>query len=482
MFKSGLFSEPNLVGGAFPRPERLIRNRPLTATQAPVLNLSAGTFSAVVSLVKRVKSVLWCVFCFSAATGSPAASIGTNPPALSLTTKRIAALPEEQRADWRAYLRRSTRQLASDKNFLRTEEQKAGITNLTIPPSANSVRGLALDKPADWYGQAAACHIADIIVSFQTPAGGWSKNLNLTRSARVPGESFAPDNLPRRSSKVDYDEPSDTNWDYVGTFDNDATTTELRFLAKVIAAVGTNNASYRAALQRGLDYIFAAQYPNGGWPQVWPLQGGYHDGITYNDDAVLNVVELLRDVAGGTNEFAFVPAKTRAQAATSLKRGLDCVLATQVVVDGHRTAWCQQYDALTLRPASARNYEMPALASSESADLMSFLMQLPDPDANVVAAVHAAATWFEQTKIMNKSYRFVRGRGRQLADAPGNGPLWARYYEIGTNRPVFGDRDRSIHDDVNEISQERRNGYAWFRDSPEGSLEQYALWRRSHPP
>ena len=449
--------------------------------RTPVLNLFTGTFSGVVSSVKRVKSVLWFAFCFGAAAGLPAAIVGTNPPALSLTTKRIAALPEEQRADWRAYLKRSARQLALDKNFLRTEEKKAGITQLTIPASANSARGLALDNPADWYGQATARNIADIIVSFQTPAGGWSKNLNLTRSPRVPGESFAPDNLSRWLSSVDYDEPLDTNWDYVGTFDNDATTTELQFLGRVIAASSTKSASYRAAFARGLGYIFAAQYPNGGWPQVWPLQGGYHDGITYNDNAVLNVLELLRDVAGGQNGFSFVPAETRAQAGASLERGLDCVLATQVIVDGRHTVWCQQYDALTLQPASARNYEMPALASSESADLMSFLMQLPDPDSNVVAAVHAAATWFERMKIMNKSYQFVRGHGRQLVDAPGHGPLWARYYEIETNRPVFGDRDRSIHDDVNEISQERRNGYAWFRDNPERSLEQYALWSRSHP-
>ena len=438
-------------------------------------------FSGVVSSVKCIKSVLWFVFCFGAAAGLPAAIIGTNPPALSLTAQRIAALPKEQRAEWRAYLKRSARQSASDKKFLRNEEQKAGITHLTIPASADSARGLALDKPADWYGQAAARHVADIIVSFQTPAGGWSKNLNLTRSARVAGESFAPDNLSRRPSSVDYDEPLDTNWDYVGTFDNDATTTELRFLAKVIAVGGTNNALYRAAFQRGLDYTFAAQYPNGGWPQVWPLQGGYHDGITYNDNAMLNVLELLRDVSVGTNEFAFVPAKVRTRAGVSLKRGLDCVLATQVIVNGRRTAWCQQYDTLTRQPASARNYEMPSLASSESASLVSFLMQLPDPDSNVVAAVRAAATWFENTKIENKAYKLVQGRGRQLVDAPGHGPLWARYYEIGTNRPIFGDRDRSIHDDVNEISLERRNGYAWFRDAPKILLEQYALWSQSRP-
>jgi PelA/Pel-15E family pectate lyase len=437
--------------------------------------------SGVVSFMKRVKPVLLFAIYFVAAAGLPAAIIGTNPPALPLTAARIAVLPMEQQAVWMAYLERSTRQLAADQAFLQAEEREDGVRQSRIPPAAPSVQGLALDKPADWYGRAGARRIADIIVSFQTPAGGWSKNLDLTRSARVRGESFAPDNRSRWLSNVDYDTPHDTNWNYVGTFDNDATTTQLRFLAKVIAATGTNNASYRAAFQRGFDYIFAAQYPNGGWPQVWPLQGGYHDGITYNDNAMLNVLELLCDVVAGTNEFVFVSADLRARASASLKHGLDCVLATQMVVNGHRTAWCQQYDPLTRQPASARNYEMPSLVSSESASLVSFLMQLPDPDSNVVAAVHAAAAWLKKTKIEDKAYKLVHNQGRRLVDAPGSGPLWARYYEIGTDRPIFGDRDRTIHDDVNEISLERRNGYGWYRDTPKRLLEHYVRWSQSHP-
>jgi PelA/Pel-15E family pectate lyase len=431
--------------------------------------------------VKHVRSVLLFAICFGAAARLSAAIIGTNPPAMPLNAARIAALPLEQQAMWMAYLERSTRQLAVDRAFLQAERKEHAVKKPVIPPMTSNAEGIALDKPADWYGRAGARRIADIIVSFQTPAGGWSKNLDMTRSARVPGESFAPDNRSRWLSNGDYDTPHDTNWNYVGTFDNDATTTQLRFLAKVIAATGTNNAPYRAAFQRGLDYILAAQYPNGGWPQIWPLQGGYHDAITYNDDAMLHVLELLRDAAGGQNEFAFVSAGERARATASMKRGIDCVLATQIVVNGRRTVWCQQYDPLALQPASARNYEMPAQASSESTAILLFLMQLPNPDSNVVAAVHAAAAWFEQTQIQNAAFREVRGRGRLLVSAPGSGPLWARYYEIGTDRPIFGDRDRTIHDDVNEISLERRNGYGWYRDTPKRLMGQYARWSPSHP-
>jgi PelA/Pel-15E family pectate lyase len=134
-----------------------------------------------------------------------------------------------------------------------------------------------------------------------------------------------------------------------------------------------------------------------------------------------------------------------------------------------------------LQPASARNYEMPSATSSESGTIVLFLMQLPAPTANEVAAVHAAAVWFEKTKIEGKAFRVVGTESRKLVDAPGGGPIWSRYYEIGTDRPIFGDRDKSIHDDVNEISRERRKGYAWFKDTAKRVLEHYAKWAKLHP-
>jgi PelA/Pel-15E family pectate lyase len=421
----------------------------------------------------------WLGLLLAFAPALPAAIIGTNPPARSLTAERISALPRTQQPAWKDYLKRSTRQWQADQAFFQAEMRQHGIQQPVVPPSDRSVRSIPLDQPAAWYGENKARRIADIIVSFQTPAGGWSKNLDLTQHPRAPGEYFAPNNDSRYLGQGDFDAHRDAHWNYVGTFDNDATITEMRFLAKVIAAAGTNSsATYRKAFRHGLNYVFAAQYPNGGWPQVWPLQGGYHDTITYNDNAMLNVLVLLRDVSGTNSEFAFVSKKYRQRAATSLQHGIACVLATQIVVDGRRTAWCQQHDALTLQPASARNYEMPSQVGAESADLMRFLMEQPHPSPALVAAINAAAAWLEKTKISDLAYKFDFAEGRHLVPAPGNGPLWARYYEIGTDRPVFGDRDKSIHDDVNEISKERRNGYSWYNEIPKLALEQYADWEK----
>jgi PelA/Pel-15E family pectate lyase len=407
---------------------------------------------------------------------APAAIIGTNVPATPLTAERVAALPA-----WKSYFENSLRQRAADQEFLRKELQTHGLKQSTLPPKTNSAKGVDLNRANGWYANAEARRIADILVSFQTPAGGWSKNTDFTSRQRAPGEMFGAENGSLWLGTNDFDAPENPQWSYVGTFDNDATTTELRFLAKVISATGTNNPALRNSFARGLDYIFAAQFPNGGWPQVWPLQGGYHDAITLNDDAGLHVIEFLRDVAGGQNEFAFVPSALRATADASWRRGLDCLLAAQIKVNGKLTVWCQQHDAITLQPESARNYEMPAATSSESATLVLFLMQLPHPDAKIVTAVHAACAWFEKTKIMDKSFRVVGTESRKLVDAPGSGPIWARYYEIRTDRPLFSDRDKTIHDDVNEISRERRKGYGWFHDTPKRVLEHYAKWAKLHP-
>jgi PelA/Pel-15E family pectate lyase len=410
-----------------------------------------------------------------------AAIIGTNPPALPVTLLRIAALPPSQQPVWKEYLERSARQLQADKDVLRAEMKAHGLTNSTVPPAAKGASGMSLAESNEWYGRTEARRIADIIVSFQTPAGGWGKNLNFTQHLRAPGEHFVADNGSMFLGTGDNDATRDAHWSYVGTFDNGATITQLRYLAKVITTSGTNQvAAYRASFLRGLDYVFAAQYPNGGWPQVWPLAGGYHDAITYNDNAIVNVLKLLQEVADSKNEFAFMPAQARAQAAASLKRGLGCLLATQIVAAGRRTVWCQQYDALTLQPTSARNYEMPCQSSGESGAIVLFLMALPDPDTNVVTAVRAAVVWFDKTKLKDVAFKSTGPDGRRLVSEPGSGPIWARYCEIGSDRPIFGDRDKTIHDTVDEISFERRKGYAWFNDTPKRVLEHYAHWLKDH--
>lgn len=413
---------------------------------------------------------------------SGASTVGTSPPAEPLTQTRIALLPKAERAAWSSYLVRSAKQRQADKNALQAELKSAGIKTPTEPPHGFGARGIPLDKAASWYAEAQARHIADVIVSFQIPSGGWGKNLDMSKEPRRPGEAYVPNNISRLLSPGDFDTPVEPEWNYVGTIDNDATITQLHFLAKVITAVGAKDgAVYHASFLRGMDYLFVAQFPNGGWPQVWPLEGGYHDAITYNDDAMTQVVELMRQVAQGYDEFAFVPQDVRAHAAASFTRGIQCILASQIVVNGTPTVWPQQADVLTLKPASARNFEPPALCSSESVTLLLLLMNdFPHPSVAEQRSIRAAAAWFKKTAIHGQRLERTAA-GSQLIPSAGAVPIWARYYQVGTDLPIFGDRDKSIHDQVNELSMERQHGYRWFSPDAQRALDRFDKWNTEHP-
>jgi PelA/Pel-15E family pectate lyase len=431
------------------------------------------------NLAIRARLLLQCFLI----TGSlHSAVIGTSKPAESITAERIAALPKKERAAWMAYLERSQKQMQADRAAL-TAERTPGAPEPPMPKEGFSARTMPLNRDAAWYGTDEARHVADVIVSFQTPAGGWSKNLDMSGAARARGQSYTPNNLSRFPSTDDFDTPKDPHWNYVGTLDNDATNTELHFLALVSGATpGPAGDVYRTSILRGIRYLLAAQFPNGGWPQVWPLEGGYHDAITFNDNAVTESAETLTTVAEGAGDYAFVPADLRKQARAAADHALQCILATQVMVNGHRTVWAQQHDALTLAPVAGRNYEPAALSASESADVLLYLMKLPNPSPAVVASIDAGIAWLKSAAIYGQEFTGGRGTpgGRHLEAKPGAGPIWARYYSIATGKPVFGDRDKTIHDDISELSLERRNGYAWYSAGPQQALDGYSTWRKSH--
>ena len=428
--------------------------------------------------------------------------IGHNTPVTPLTEARIQKeVPAEQRGAWIEYLHRSAQQMSSDKAALAKE--RAGLAELPpLPLQGYSARALPLDRDAAFYRSAEARRTGEILLSFQTPAGGWSKNLRFNEP-RQRGQAYATGNAaPTPPKPDDFDAPHDVHWHYIGTLDNDATNTELHFLAKLAAAwPGHEGDAFRAAFLRGVEYLLKAQYPNGGWPQVYPLEGGYHDAITFNDDAETESAELLSNVArgadvkneaGAAETFAFVPVELRTRAQRAVDKALECILRAQVRVPaaaarvpGHAsgevlTVWAQQYDPLTLEPCSARNYEMRSLAAGESASAVEYLMSLPHPNAPIVAAVDAAVLWFRAHQI--NGYAWTGGRntpgGRRLVAEAGAGPLWPRYTALTTGLPIFGDRDKTIHDDVMELSLERRNGYAWYGEAPKHVLDEYAAWKR----
>ena len=369
---------------------------------------------------------------------------------LPLTETRIAALPEAEQGVWRKYLEAS-RELARVVPTP-TVPDFSPDKPLTAPLTGGRYsKGLRVDADPKWYAGEEVRAQASRVGEWQSAVGGWTKSNDYSIS---PG--------PKKDK-------SDV-WS-AGTFDNDATIVELRFIARVLDASPDDKraVAWRASFMRGLQYIFAAQYPNGGFPQIYPLVGGYHDAITYNDNAMVRVLELLADIAAGKQEFAFVPVEPRAEAGRRLGLGLECILKSQIVEpSGRRTVWCQQHDMLTLKPCAARNFEPIAASASESVNLIRLLMKLRGADPAVTSAVGDAVAWMEKVAL-----RDVVWNQHRLESKPGAMHLWSRMYEIGTDKPVFGDRDRTIHYELGEISAERQKGYAWFGDWPISVLREY---------
>ncbi|HVZ28866.1 MAG TPA: pectate lyase [Asticcacaulis sp.] len=411
----------------------------------------------------------------------PAAAkvIGTNVPAESVTPERINSLPAGDRTAWAAYLKNSRAQMQTDRAVL-AAELKPGET-APPPPKADPSQGghMPLNRDPAWYATPEARAIADTIVSFQTPAGGWSKNQNRASGPRLRGQRYANDAETMEVGAGNFDAPNDRFWTFVGTLDNNATTREMRFLALVAAqATGKDGDAYRSSFIKGVRYLLTAQYPNGGWPQVYPLEGGFHDAVTFNDNAVAEAAMLLADVADAKSPYGFVPAELRAAARAANDHAVAVILAAQVVVDGRKTIWPQQVDALTLAPTTARNYEPKSLASSESSDILLFLMRQPNPSPEVKAAIRDGVAWLKAHEIFGVGWTSVPG-GRRWAAQPGAGPLWSRNYDLRTGQPIFGDIDKSIHDDVNELSMERRSGYSWYNDAAQKALTAYETWSRN---
>jgi len=405
------------------------------------------------------------------------AVVGANTPAPDVSTRRLGEIPATQRAAWTDYIARSHRQQLFDRNALAAELRPG---ELPPPPPVAGSGKMPLNKDAAWYATPEARAIADTIVSFQTPSGGWSKNQDRSKPARLRGQRFSNDAETMQLDTGSFDAPNDRFWTFVGTLDNGATTTEMRFLGRVQAQLpGKDGDSYRASIVKAVNYLLMAQYPNGGWPQNYPLEGGFHDGITFNDNAAAEAAMILEDIAEGHADFAFVPKELRRKAGAASARAIRPILDAQVVVKGKKTIWPQQVDALTLKPISARNYEMRSLASAESAEVLQFLMRQPNPTPEITAAIDSGIAWLKEHAIHGKAFTKVsEEEGRKLVDKPGAGPLWSRNYDIHTEKPIFGDWDKSIQDDVNNISKGRRNGYSWYNAAPQKAIDTYAAMQR----
>ncbi len=370
-----------------------------------------------------------------------------------LTLLWAIAAPLAVADSWQQYYQQSAQTLAADQAFISTELAALGQREASLPAPTRRF-GFDVDAPASWYQTAAGKAIADSIVSLQTPSGGWSKRTDMSKP-RQAGQQFG------------------VELNYIPTFDNSATSTQLRVLARAHSATGLPQ--YAAAFYRGIHLIFNAQYPNGGWPQTYPLRGGYHDHITLNDEVTADILNLLLDVSLAAADFAFVSETVKQKACQHFDRGVALLLALQVNTDDGLTLWAGQYQHRTLAPAAARAYEMVALASAESAAIVKLLMRIEQPSPAIRQAIQQAMHWFLQQQLADVLWHPTE---RVLLAKPGSHRIWPRFAEIGTNQALFADRDGVVVYDVHLVSLERRRGYGWYTDKPEQALALYNIWRQ----
>ncbi|SHF86997.1 pectate lyase, PelA/Pel-15E family [Arenibacter palladensis] len=326
---------------------------------------------------------------------------------------------------------------------------------------------VATDMPLEWYGSNEAQLVAENVILSQKEIGGWEKNKDYHHPFSEAEKSHYKNNKAEIGA----------------TFDNGATITELRFLAKMHSQIQDNH--YKKAFEKGLNYIFEAQYENGGWPQFFPVRQGsvaYSGHITYNDDAMVNIMKFLKGISSDNKEYASLQlsANTREKAKKAYDKGIQCFLDTQIKYKGKPAVWCAQHDSVTLAPAKARSYELPSFSGSESVGIVLLLMDIDNPSKEIVTSVKGAVQWFENNRItgikIETEINKDGGKNRIVVEDKNAPTLWGRFYDLETSTIYFCSRDGVKRNSLADISDNRRNGYSWYTNEPEKVLKKYPEW------
>lgn len=310
--------------------------------------------------------------------------------------------------------------------------------------------------------------VAERMLIYQRSNGGWpqpggnaidySKTLSETLKATLKSEK----------NKLD------------ACIDDKATTTEIKTLFSTYKK--TNNSEYLKAAENGVKYLLTAQNSAGGWGQFFPDTSSYRKHITYNDNAMIDVMWVMKYASEGTNDFETIDKTLVQQSKLAVEKGINCILKTQYVQNEKLTAWCAQHDRVTLKPAKARAFELASISGNESVGICTFLISLNNPSAEIKKSVNAAAAWLESVKIAGIKVQDIAdpnqpsGKDKVVVSDP-NSIIWARFYDLETNKPFFTGRDSIAKPTLAEIENERRIGYAYYGTWPTKFLStDYPAW------
>lgn len=309
---------------------------------------------------------------------------------------------------------------------------------------------------------------AERILLAQTFIGGWPKVL-VGKQPINYNESWTPEYVSTALRQ---------RWNNEATIDNQATTREIKYLA--IAYQKTNNESYKISIEKGIKYLLKMQYANGGFPQYYPDTQGYYKYITFNDGATIHVMEVFKEIVDGSPMFSHLSEETKKAVQSAYFKGLECILNTQLIFNGKKSIWAAQYHHETLLPAKARAYEHASYASAESVGVIQFLMKIKNPSPEIKDAIHGAISFLDRLKITDMQVLAAPSSlGHEMLKEKSPGaPLWSRFYELNSLKPVFSGRDGIIKYKLAEVEAERRDKYKWYGDWPVTLYDKYILWNK----
>ncbi len=291
--------------------------------------------------------------------------------------------------------------------------EKAKLTEIWVQPPGTPSVGLCFLRAYHITGDSeyldAAREVGRALAWGQMLEGGWDHRVDVSHLR--PG-SVMPE---RKSGRC--------------AMDDNISQGALNFLFELDKDI--NEEWLSESIELGLKFILQSQFDNGAWPQWYPLRGGYHDYYTFNDNTINDCIKLMIKAHRfyGKDEYL-----------NSVRRGGDFIILSQMPKP--HAGWAQQYSH-DLRPAWARKYEPPAVCSAVTARNIRTLIDiyLYTNEKKYLTPIPVAIEWLEKSKIGDN--------------------LWARMYEVGTNKPIYGDHDGKIHYTFEEISEERRRGYSW---------------------
>lgn len=333
---------------------------------------------------------------------------------------------------------------------------------------SNVVSGKCSDQTTGWWSSAEAIRIVNNVLLYQKDCGGWTKNINMQLVL-----------TDAQKAALKADKPKNTE----ACIDNGAVTYELLYLSKVYKAITNDSIKnvIKIAFTKGILYLQKAQYANGGWPQFYPLKSGYYVHITYNDNAMINVMEILRRIYKKDTYYSITLSDSIANAAKiAFDKGLECILKTQIIQNNRLAGWCAQHHYITLAPVMARSYELASLSGGEAANILKLLVSLDNPSKEIKRAIHSVTAWYDRSRIKGqKLVSFTNTDGlsdlKIVFDATA-ADMWGRFYTLTDNRPFFCDRDGIVKYSIAEIGHERRNGYSWYNTSGNDVMINYNNW------